>query len=736
MLYKLPAILADITTGLLIYKILFKSKGEKWGLVGAIIYIFNPAVLANSTFWGQVDSLTSLSSILAIYLLPKKYLLSAVVLAIGTLIKPQVAFAFPAVFFLFIKDKWEFQKIIKYVFAGLTIFVLGFVPFSNGNLFKFILERLHLSANQYPYTSINAFNFWGAIGFWQLDNIYFQLGGYLIVTLAVAFLIFKLIKNKKGLVGSNFSNNTAYYLLAFIFAASFMYFTRIHERHLLPVLAPLAIIAVENPVFLVPYMGFSITYLANLGYSYIWITEDFKRIFSDFFTKAFSLLNVSLVVYIFYMIIKNIKLSWRKISIFINQMKDGWKNKEKLNKKVVLPTVSLSNKKAKLILITILIFAFVTRIYNLWSPQNEYFDEVYHAFTAKVILHGGVEAWEWWNTPPEGFAYEWTHPPLAKLGMVLGMFVFGENSFGYRIPGVLLGVGSVLLIYLLSKKIFKDEVIGLISAGVYSFDGLPLVMSRIAMNDSYLLFFSLLSIYMFYKKKDVWSALSFGLALSSKWSALWVIPILFVIWLKQKDRFRPILFISFLFLPIAIYFLSYLPMFTTGHDLTTWWGMQKQMWWYHTGLDATHAYSSSWWNWPLLIRPIYLYTSNEIGGMVARIYAMGNPFIFWFGVVSVILSSIYSFVEKNKNLGLIVFCYLMFFVPWAASPRIMFLYHYLPAVPFMCIAIGYVLRRNLKLVFPYLIICLLSFIYFYPHWAGLQIPICLDKSYYWISSWR
>lgn len=802
MLYKLPAIFADLVTGYLIYKILKESKGVKWGVLGAAVYIFNPAILANSTFWGQVDSLTALSSILAIYLLPKMYLLSAVVLAIGTLIKPQVAFAFPAILFLFIKEKWDLSKIFKYIFTGLTVFILGFLPFANGNLFKFIFERLSLSANQYPYTSINAFNFWGLTGFWQPDNIYFQLGGYLFVTIVAAFLIPKLIKNK----------NSAYYFLTFIFAASFTYFTRIHERHLLPVFAPLAIVAIENPIFLIPYVGFSLTYIVNLNYSFIWITEDFKRIFSDFFTKSLSLLNVSFVVSIFYLIIKNIKLDWNKLSLLVKRFIDSWKKRETSVKQISLSKISLNASKAKLILIIILIFAFVTRVFNLNSPKSEYFDEVYHAFTAKVILHGGVEAWEWWNTPPEGFAYEWTHPPLAKLIMALSMRTFGvkanqieediitkfnytvldgenlwdiarktygngmrftdiakqnnlrdprkiypnqilileklekyiktetiflgENSFGYRIPGALLGVGSVFLIYLLSKKIFKDEMIGLLSAGVFSLDGLPLVMSRIAMNDSYLLFFSLLSIYMFVKKKDFWSALSFGLALSSKWSALWTLPILFIIWLKQKDKLRLSLFVSFLFLPIAIYLLSYLPMFTTGHDLNIWWGMQKQMWWYHTGLVATHAYSSPWWNWPLLIRPIYLYTSDEIGGMVTRIYTMGNPFVFWFGIISVILSSVYSFIEKNKNLGLVVFCYLMFFVPWAASPRIMFLYHYLPAVPFMCIAIGYVLRRNLKLIFPYLLICLLGFIYFYPHWAGLQIPLWLDKSYYWISSWR
>ena len=177
-------------------------------------------------------------------------------------------------------------------------------------------------------------------------------------------------------------------------------------------------------------------------------------------------------------------------------------------------------------------------------------------------------------------------------------------------------------------------------------------------------------------------------------------------------------------------------MFLTGHSIDIWWGMQKQMWWYHTRLRATHPYTSSWWSWSFLLRPIYLYTSNEVNGMVSRIYAMGNPFVFWFGLISVVISFIYSFIERNKNLAICLFAYLVFFVPWAASPRIMFLYHYLPSIPFMCIAIAYVLRRNPKLIFPLLVISFSLFVYFYPHWAGLNIPLWLDKSYYWFSSWR
>jgi dolichyl-phosphate-mannose--protein O-mannosyl transferase len=66
----------------------------------------------------------------------------------------------------------------------------------------------------------------------------------------------------------------------------------------------------------------------------------------------------------------------------------------------------------------------------------------------------------------------------------------------------------------------------------------------------------------------------------------------------------------------------------------------------------------------------------------------------------------------------------------------MFLYHYLPSVPFLAIASGFVLRRFPKAIPYFVILTLIVFFYFYPHWTGIRIPVWLDESYYWLSSWR
>lgn len=726
LLYKVPAIIADLLTGFLIYRIAKKYVTEKKSLIITSLYVFNPAILSNSTLWGQIDSIVILFSLLSLCLIEKNIILSAIFLSLGTLVKPQVAFLTPLILYFLLKSKNNIKKIAIYSLTGAIVFVLGFLPFLpvGKNLFQFVFDRVLTSANQYPYTSVNAFNFWAIFGFWQPDikKIPLNVLGALAFSIIFIFSMFK----KKVLKGEK------YILSSFIFLISFLFLTRIHERHLLPIFAPLVLTTIFLPNTIIAYVLLSFTYLANMLYSYVWITYDYQEIFPKFFIYFFIFINLGL----FYFFLKEIISNTRKN--YLIGIINTWKQIKQIKigvKKDIFPKIVLKKRLATILLLGILLFSLGTRLFGLNYPQKEYFDEVYHAFTAKEMLHGNKAAWEWWNTPPEGFAYEWTHPPLAKLFMWGSMSIFGENSFSWRLPGAILGTGVVFLVYLIAKKLFKDEVLALISAAFFSLDGLALTMSRIGMNDTYLLFFSLLTVYFFLRNKDLLSSISFGLALSSKWSALWLVPIIFVIWLSRKKKFD-LKLIWFLIIPPLVYLANYIPMFLSGHSLDIFWGMQKQMWWYHTRLKATHPYTSPWWTWPLNVRPVYLFTTDEIGGFVSRIYNLGNPVVFWFGLVSVISSFIFSLVNKNKTLALVVFSYLVFFVPWAASPRIMFFYHYLPSLPFLAIATGYVLRKEKKLIIPVLLIALLMFIYFYPHWTGIKIPLWLDKSYYWFPSWR
>lgn len=735
-IYKMPAMLADLATGLLIFKVVRNKGKEKLGLVAAGLFLFNPAIIANSTNWGQVDSITSLFALLSVYTYSINPILSAAMLAFGAAFKPQAALAVFAVGALVLSVgkklelkklfTWEvFRRALIYAAAVLFFVFLIFLPFSpNAQVFSFIGDRLGTTFGQYKFTSVNAFNFWGLKGFWLADSNLSHWAGNIItagVSLLAVFWLF--VKRKPDSI-------SAYKILGISLLTGFLFMTRMHERHLLPALAPLAITAVFSPSVLLGYLILSAAYISNLHYSYVWAVNNFKEALAHpviIFTIILSLISWVLIIYD--------ALSGKK-DIFKSIKLDKLVSDKKVSKLKLPKPSNFVKKYNKYLLAIILLFSLITRLYNLHMPQKEYFDEVYHAFTAKVMLHGDPRAWEWWNTPPEGYAYEWTHPPLAKLGMAAGMAVLGENSVGWRVPGVVVGVLSILLIYKIVLALFKNETAALLSAALFSLDGMGLVMSRIGMNDMYLVFFILLSIYLYIKDKYLFSAIAFGAAAASKWSAAWAVPIFPLMHFKLDKKFNWG-YIWFLIMPPLVYLASYLPMFMTGHDLDIFTGVQKQMWWYHTGLDAEHPFTSMWYTWPLMIRPVWVYTSGLAEGMISNIYIQGNPVVLWSGLASVV-AAIYIIIKtRSSALMVLVFSYIVFFIPWAASPRIMFFYHYFPSVPFLTMILGVVLTKinNNKLTIGLLAMALVVFIYFYPNWAGLNVSKELSDSYHWFKTW-
>lgn len=406
--------------------------------------------------------------------------------------------------------------------------------------------------------------------------------------------------------------------------------------------------------------------------------------------------------------------------------------------------------------IIIFSFAAITRFINLGKPSIHVFDEVYHAFTAQQIAKNNPAAWEWWNSPPPGFAFEWTHPPLAKEFMVMAIYIFGDTTFAWRFFSAFFSGISIVLIYLITLKLFKSRVAALVAGLVASLDGLLLVMGRIAMNDSYLVFFSLLAIYLYLNNRKFLTVLSLGLAISSKWTGVFVILAILSLeiykYLGKKLKLNELIknsLILFSF-PLVIYLLSYIPFFlgkhvppgTSFNIFETFIELQRQMFFYHWNLGATHPYQSKpLVEWILNLRPVWLFVEYK-DSMVGNIYTLGNPLFMWGGLISIFILICQFIKRQTFNIFIVWFCYLLFFLPWAISPRIMFNYHYLLSASFLAIAQGVVISQLIKInkgklwVFLYLILMAGLFIYFYPLWTGLAVDKNLSESYFWFKSWK
>jgi len=208
----------------------------------------------------------------------------------------------------------------------------------------------------------------------------------------------------------------------------------------------------------------------------------------------------------------------------------------------------------------------------------------------------------------------------------------------------------------------------------------------------------------------------------------------------------------------VIYTLCYVPFFTLGHNFVDMIALQKQMFEYHEHLVATHPYASQWWQWPILERPISYYYHDFRTGLgvndpaaccVAEILALPNPFVWWFGLLTVPAVGVLAWFERNRGYALLVVAYFLQWLPWIGSPRIAFEYHFFPnlAIIVLCNAIvlqklwnwtpagaptPFVPRLSVGI---YLAVVLWAFIFFYPVLVGQHVPWQAWHARMWIDRW-
>lgn len=272
-LYKLPSILADIGIAFFIYLIARKFISTNKALLISSLFMFNPSIFANSTLWGQADSFMTFFLISSFYfLLERKFLFSAILLGLGQIIKPIALFSLPVYILYMLKTNTSVKQIAFYLFIFSVIIIIAFIPFNqNGNLFSFIIERHSVTANTYPYTSVNAFNLWSVITkIWSSDNSTFigitlHYWGYILFGLLYLTLSVVLIKSKSV---SNFPLLFSM-ALTLCYIGMFILLTRMHERHIFYGLGYLSILLASIPKSgIILAVALFLVHLVNLYYPY------------------------------------------------------------------------------------------------------------------------------------------------------------------------------------------------------------------------------------------------------------------------------------------------------------------------------------------------------------------------------------------------------------------------------------------------------------------------------------
>src|SRR3989338_5994195 len=154
----------------------------------------------------------------------------------------------------------------------------------------------------------------------------------------------------------------------------------------------------------------------------------------------------------------------------------------------------------KYILAAIILISSVLRLYKLDTiPPSLYWDEVSLGYNAYSILATGHDEHGRFLPLTNFAAFGDYKPPGYIYAAVPSVAIFGLNEFAIRFPSALFGILTVLLTYILAKKLFEKENLAQLSALLLAISTWHIGLSRGAFEGNLALFFSTLGIYLFIK---------------------------------------------------------------------------------------------------------------------------------------------------------------------------------------------------------------------------------------------
>ena len=260
LIVKLPVFASEVISTVIIYKFTRKLKSKKWATISAAFFFLHPAIIYNTSVWGQIDSVIIMLSLAFVFFATLgKELLALIIYLISVTIKLQALAIFPLVAVLSLTSI-KLLRLRNYLGILILLGLLIFSPLFLTKGIQWVFRYIYSLPHQYPYTSIYAYNLWAFSGFLTPDKtkllsiIPYRYLGLALYWVIAAVIILPFLKNKNRKLKIILF---AVFLLFFDFA---FFSTRIHSRYLiysLPFASPF--------VFLVPLEIIALSFLIILN---------------------------------------------------------------------------------------------------------------------------------------------------------------------------------------------------------------------------------------------------------------------------------------------------------------------------------------------------------------------------------------------------------------------------------------------------------------------------------------
>lgn len=416
------------------------------------------------------------------------------------------------------------------------------------------------------------------------------------------------------------------------------------------------------------------------------------------------------------------------------------------------------------------IMAILSRFVGVGAYHGLIYDEYYYVPAARVLLHKPSPVLIHHAVPgidPNLLSA----PPFGKEMIALSMVLFGNHPWAWRLPGVVLGSLMPIVVYGLTKRLFRSEAMAFVAAALTAVDGLLIAISRVALLDSISVPFVVINMALLWRIVEslrcaqpvsrrfllIWGV-SLGLGLSAKWTggqtilASWLILALNGKLLRVYGRRLWQILASVSIIPLVTYFLTYFYAFPSGFHKTylahnivmAWaqlqWRIFKGMW----SLTFYHPWSSDARSWLFLPRPAAFLIVTTSHTMI-RVMAFSDPLIIWLGALTILGGALMTWRHRmgtNPWIYLLVW-FIAFYGTWLLTPRSKFDYYMAPMMPAFTIAVSYILgwlwnhRGRFRVASASLAgILFVSIGYLFPMWVGMPTPRGFYHHLFWSSTWN
>jgi dolichyl-phosphate-mannose-protein mannosyltransferase len=322
----------------------------------------------------------------------------------------------------------------------------------------------------------------------------------------------------------------------------------------------------------------------------------------------------------------------------------------------------------------------VLRFYRLGVPHAVVFDETYYVPDAWSILRHGVEINHFSDVNKllargsthilMGTQGEYVaHPPLGKIMIAAGEWLFGLTPFGWRFSAAVVGTLAILMVARITRRMTRSTVLGCVAGLLLAVDGLEFVLSRTAILDIFVMFWVLAAFGLLLIDRDrtrvlladaaaagpdgnarprlgvrwllVLAGVCLGCACAVKWNGIWYLVAFAALvvtwdigahraagldWHRTRVLRRDAVGLPAWFglAPLAAYVVSWAGWFATsyGYDrngmqlndgraastLISWLQYQKSMLGFGLGLSTYQTYKSNPLGWLILARPMSFYS--------------------------------------------------------------------------------------------------------------------------------